>query len=156
MSKEISHIHRPDEAVLPQLDDPKHPGMLLVSKIALFSLTLFLILFVLLAIVGNNVTLDFELNATASFTEAQLRVTIDERQASVFEPGDEVVVQFDSGPFVIAKVAEMGTPAKGRLIMIVAVADNNLPLLSNIAGTQDISLTVQQPLKDFIISKLSL
>lgn len=156
MSKEISQIHRPEAAVIPQLDDPKHPGMVLVSKITLFSLSLFLLLFVLLAVAGNNVMLNFELNATASLIEEHWQVTIDVQQASVFEPGDELSISYESGETVRATVTQMGTPVKGRLTMTVTVVGSNASVLSNSANYQNISLKVQQPLKDFIFSKLAL
>lgn len=155
MSKKAGNTHRPEMAVLPQLKDPQHPGMQLVSRVAVFSLSLFLLLFVLVAIAGNRVMLDFELNAQARFADEQLWVTIDEQKASVFKPGDELIIHYENGLSLSGTVSQMGIAAKGELTMLVMVSNDKSSALEQAGGTQDIGLTIEQPLKEFIMSKVS-
>ena len=152
MSKEVATIKQNKAGSIPQLDDPKHPGMHLVSRIALFSLSLFMLLFALLAITGNRVMLNFELDATANFQQEQLWLTMDEQKAAVFTAGNEVVIQYEDGRSINATVAQLGLPAKGKLTMLVAIRPGEDSTLQ--AGARDISLHFKQPLKDFMMGKL--
>ena len=153
MSKEGAP-HQPEAAAIPQLGDPKHPGMLLVSRIALFSLSIFLVLIALLAIAGNRVMLNFELDASADFQDGQLIVTLDEQKATVFEQGDNVGIHYEDGITVSASVSQIGLLAKGKLSLMMTLDNGEMLNYDNEA--REIGLTVQQPLKAFIMSKLGL
>lgn len=146
--------HVTETARIPQLQDPNHPGMQLVSKIALFSLSLFLLLFALVALAGNRVMLNFELDATARYSGQQLQVVIDEQKAAVLEPGTQVALNFDSGAPILATISQLGSPVKGRISMVVWTENEDLDPLSEGSNAQDISLKVQQSLKEFMLSKL--
>ena len=152
MSSANKHIT--ETAVIPHLQDPKHPGRQLVSKIALFSLSLFLLLFALMALAGNRVMLNFELDATARYSEQRLQVIIDEQKAAVLEPGTQVTLSFDSGAPILATISQLSIPVKGRISMVVLTENEGLPNLNEGSNAQDISLNVQQSLKEFMLSKL--
>lgn len=99
--------------------------------------------------------LNFELDATAHFSQEQLWVTIDEKQASVIEPGEEVAIRYENGASVRATVSEISVPTRGEINMMVVVKGGELSSLPKEEAVQNISLSVEQPLKDFMLSKLT-
>ena len=154
MEKALVERQVVESGVLPPLQDPVHPGMRLVSRIALFSATLLALLISLVFIAGNRIVLDFELDAEAEFSVGQLLVSIDERKASAIEPGAEISILLESEVRLSATVSSVGIPDKGKVLLMVLPDFGSYTLEE--AGVFEVSLIVQQPLKDLIISKLSL
>ena len=141
------------EPTLPRLKDPRHPGMLLVSRIALFSATLFAVLLALLAIAGERVTLDFEITADASLEGNKLIIDLEEQKATIFEMDEVVTVTLGELNYELS-VIDKAPAADGGYTVVLSGENTGFTSTSD-TGRLTVDLLVQQSLKDFLYSKLS-
>lgn len=91
-------------SVLPKLEDPKHPSMFLISRIGLFSVTLFVILISIGTYMANTVTLDIELSLDGVIASNEILLNAEASQATMIEPGDRAEVTLQNGAVIEAEV----------------------------------------------------
>ncbi|MEO1054394.1 MAG: hypothetical protein AAFX87_27395 [Bacteroidota bacterium] len=73
---------------LPELKDPKHPGIYIISRIALFSIGLFMILGTAAYFITFNITLDFKIPLSGTVKPDHLVLYADGSEVSFIETGD--------------------------------------------------------------------
>lgn len=90
---------------LPGLEDPKHPGMFLISRIGLFSLALFALLIGIGAYLAATVSLDIELplNGFAK-PDNQFVIYAEPAKAVLTEAGQRARVSLANGDTLAAEV----------------------------------------------------
>ncbi len=93
---------------LPGLEDPKHPGMFLISRIGLFSLALFAILIGIGAYLTATVSLDIELPLNGiTKPNNEFVLYAEPSKAVLIEPGQRAKVTLANGNTLEAEVIEV-------------------------------------------------
>lgn len=145
-------------SVLPKLEDPKHPGMFLISRIGLFSLTLFLILISIGVYLVKTVSLDIELSLDGVIGSNEIVLYAEVSQASGIELGDKAEVTLENGAVIEAEVTEIQGNDKektGRFI-ITLMPIGQVPdsiqqyLFANVRAPLSATLFTQQSLWIFL------
>lgn len=93
---------------LPKLQDPAHPGMILISRIGMFSLTLFTLLIATGVYMAATISLDIELSLSGVIKSGdQFVLYVETSKAMVLEPGQKAEVKLANGAMVNAEVSEV-------------------------------------------------
>jgi hypothetical protein len=100
-NKALTH---PVSNTLPQLEDPKHPGMFFINRIVLTSVALFLTLFALATIAAFTVELNFELTLQGIGQDDYVVVYADEAQANLLMVGNRATLESGDGQRLDARV----------------------------------------------------
>lgn len=93
---------------LPGLEDPKHPGMFLISRIGLFSLALFALLFAIGSYLAATVCLDIELPLNGiTKPDNGFVLYAEPSKAILIEAGQQAKVNLANGNTLEAKVIDV-------------------------------------------------
>ncbi|GAB5525178.1 MAG: hypothetical protein Roseis2KO_30500 [Roseivirga sp.] len=134
-SKQISPTH---SQTLPRLEDPKHPGMLLISRIGLFSLALFALLIALAMYLAATVSLDINLSLNdVTKTDDQFVIYAEPAKAVMVEAGQQARISLANGDMLDAEVLEV-QPA-------ITQEAESIPIILQSTGT--LSTTTRQYLQ---------
>ena len=142
--------------ILPNLKDPRHPGMWLVSRILLLYLTAFLVLVTIISYILFGIQLDFELKmqgiTQVDETNGSFTVTLysDKSLNSLIHYGDKAEIRIgDNGQIIEAEVSD---------IMIGEGVNNDYSsaiLLVNDSDklSKDLNIQTGQPLTGVVFPK---
>ena len=149
---------------LPELEDPKHPGVFLISKIVLFSVSLFVVLLVIAYYTTTSVSMDFEIPLNGVIQSENMLLYAEEEKASVITSGDKVSIKLNDGQVLEANVASIEatkgkTGNQYRIKLEVRTTDNQISqyITENIgAPFTAVVYTTSKPLLAFMKDKLEI
>ncbi|MEL7002984.1 MAG: hypothetical protein AAFN93_09660 [Bacteroidota bacterium] len=162
---ENGQIINSKKSTLPPLKDPEHPGIFLISRIFLLSITLFLLLTALTAYTSYTISLDFELDLNGFVQDSHIVLYAEESKAATIRPGDKAEVSLDNGQihkFAVQEISSSDSNNDNSKIIILKPApggneDKELDL-GELVG-QSVSATVftkTRSLWSFAKDKISL
>ncbi len=139
--------------ILPDLKDPSHPGMWLVSKILLLYLTAFVVLITIISYILFGIQLDFELKmqgiTQVDETNGSFTVTLysDKSLNSLINDGDKSEIRIgDNGQIIEAEVSDIiiGEGVNNDYSSIILLVNDSDKL------SKDLNIQTGQPLTGIV------